>query len=102
VTIAEEQNVKHVVLLNVPAMECETVGNGSIRQFRQELNVGISELVDIAAEITFHDLSDEEKMDWWCDGLHLTKKGYKKVAELISRDVSWLKKKKVECLLAKR
>jgi hypothetical protein len=47
--------------------------------------VEMVEVVDVATEIPMHVLEDEaEKSKWFCDGLHLTALGYKKVSSLIS------------------
>lgn len=98
VTIAREHGVKHVAILTIPEMKCETIGSGTIQTFRKEVNEMLRgldsvDLVDVASEIKLHELSDEEKTKWWCDGLHLTKNGYKKVAILIGERASWLKRR---------
>ena len=45
-------------------------------------------VVDIASEIPMLSLSQEERKLWYCDGLHLTKKGYNKVANIVYSEIS--------------
>jgi len=99
VEVAQNNGVKHIAVLTVPEMSFEAVGRGSIQDCRLELNSLIEKFqecatIDISTAIPMHSLDEEEKLKWWCDGLHLTKKGYAKVSDLICESCDWLKLKK--------
>ena len=46
------------------------------------------DVVDVAGEITFWRGEGEaevaDKGEWYCDGLHFTRKGYRRVGEMMS------------------
>ena len=44
-------------------------------------------VVDVANEIPMLSLSQEERKVWYCDGLHLTKKGYNLVGEMVFEEI---------------
>ena len=106
-------NNSKLIVLTLPEMECEKAGSGSIglnRKFFNELlktnaDEGRYRIVDVgerekreverscelsnqchhtASAIPYFSLSgEEEKKQWYCDGLHFTKNGYEKVARLV-------------------
>ena len=105
IDISFEEGVEHVVVLTIMEMECETAGGGGIMKRREALNEEIRRfktmnshrvvIVDVAQEIQYHTLdSDGERQTLWCDGLHLTRKGYSMVAEKITAECNFLGKKR--------
>ena len=98
--ICQEYNCL-VVLLTVLEMSFENVGHGNISANRKAFNdrllrgdfVGgeLSNLivasVDVSSQIPLLSLPPSAREKWYCDGLHLTRKGYDKVASLTAEAI---------------
>ena len=90
--VCRAEEVGRIVVINVPEMSCERDGNGNIGLNRIAFNLlvqqgsadGSYDVLDVAAAIPFWRGEDDEGSDeWFCDGLHFTRKGYKMVGKMM-------------------
>lgn len=94
------EEVTRVFVLTCLEMSCERAGHGNIGRERRAYNAMVKEgadgasygVVDVAGEIRYwrkvgEEAGEEAEVaddgEWYCDGLHLTRLGYKRVGEMM-------------------
>ena len=57
-----------------------------LKDYAQEID-GDVYVFDLYEKIKYHDMSEEDRHEYWDDGLHLTAKGYKMMGEMVGKRV---------------
>lgn len=58
-----------------------------LKNYAQEINEDVY-VFDLYEKIKYHDMSEEDRNEYWDDGLHLTAAGYKMMGEMVAKRVT--------------
>jgi len=92
-----KNEVKSIIVVTLPEMSFEMAGNGTMRDNRIKVNESIlkgglngatytpADVESVLGKMFTDDgtINEDQKKEFWSDGLHLTKKGYATVGQLI-------------------
>ncbi|KAH8676489.1 SGNH hydrolase-type esterase domain-containing protein [Tricladium varicosporioides] len=83
-----------ILLLTIPECAAKNAGlnfrrnelNKMLKHYAQEMSKDVY-VFDLYEKIKYHDMSEEDRNEYWDDGLHLTAAGYKMMGEMVAKRV---------------
>ena len=91
IEICKRFDCERIVIATLLEMSFENDGHGNISLNRKSFNDLVRNnsercnyrVCDVAGAVPMLSLSESDRLIWFCDGLHLTKKGYGKVGKML-------------------